>query len=84
MKDYSQAYQLDVNNLDAIEHRADLYKRTNDPYKSLTDYKTYLTISNENAKIYEQMAELRLMINKNNLDEAIKDLSDGLLAIQSH
>ncbi len=80
LKDYSQAYQLDVNNLDAIEQRAELYKKTNDPYKSLTDYKTYLTISKENAKIYEQMAELRLMINKNNLDEAIKDLSDGLLA----
>lgn len=79
LKDYSQAYDLDVNNLDAIEHRADLYKRLNDPYKSLTDYKTYLTISNENATIYVQMADLRLMINSNNVDEAIKDLSDGLL-----
>lgn len=79
LKDYSQAYQLDGNNLDAIQQRADLYKRTNNPYKALTDYKTYLTISNENSRVYEQMAELRLLINANNLDDAIKDLSDGLL-----
>ena len=78
LKDYSQAYDLDANNLDAIQHRADLYKRLNDPYKSLTDYKTYLTISNENPMVYAQMADLRLVINNNNLDEAIKDLSDGL------
>lgn len=77
LKDYSQSYEIDRSNLEAIQKRAALYKKTNEYFKSLTDYKTYLTINKENTDIYAEMADLRMLINKNT-DDAIKDLNDGL------
>jgi tetratricopeptide (TPR) repeat protein len=77
MKDYDESYRIDPSNLETIQRRAILYRHNNDFFKALTDYKTYLTINRENTDIYEEMADLRILINKNT-DEAIKDLNDGI------
>lgn len=77
LKDYNLSYDADNSNLEVILLRAALYKRNGDYFKSLTDYRTYLTLNKENIRIYEEMADLRMLINKNT-GEAIKDLSDGL------
>jgi len=77
MKDYTQSYEIDRNNLEAIQKRAALYRQGGDFFKALTDYKTYLTINKENTDIYAEMADLRMLINKNT-DDAIKDLNDGI------
>ncbi|MEP6750344.1 MAG: tetratricopeptide repeat protein, partial [Bacteroidota bacterium] len=77
LKDYNDSYEADRNNLETIQRRAALYKRNGDYFKALTDYRTYLTINRENIDIYEEMADLSMLINKNT-DEAIKDLSDAI------
>lgn len=77
MKDYDESYRLDPSNLETIQRRAALYRHNGDFFKALTDYKTYLTINKENTDVYEEMADLRMLINKN-AGEAIKDLDDGI------
>src|SRR5450432_40551 len=77
MKDYNDSYEIDRSNLETIQRRAALFKHNNDYFKALTDYKTYLTINKENTEVYAQMADLRMLINRN-IGDAIKDLDDGI------
>ncbi|MFT3701381.1 MAG: tetratricopeptide repeat protein [Agriterribacter sp.] len=91
MSDFTTAYELDNENLAAIEGRADLHKLLGDAVikskkadekkdhyiKALTGYTSYLTLSKKNLHIYEAMAELQILLY-NNTDDAIKTLDAGL------
>ncbi|HEY1212595.1 MAG TPA: tetratricopeptide repeat protein, partial [Bryobacteraceae bacterium] len=76
LKDYTQAYELDHNNLSAIHYRADLYLATGDYFKALSDYTVYLTADRHNIAMYEQKAEVHLRLKLYN--EAIADLNEAL------
>lgn len=78
LKDYDLAFQYDNMNLPALKARAELKIKMNDLFKALNDYENYLTIYDEDLSIYESLSDLRLSINKNKYDEAIKVLDDGL------
>jgi tetratricopeptide (TPR) repeat protein len=91
LNDYTVSYQLDNENLAAIEGRGDLHKFLGDAVikskkgdekkehyiKALTDYAAYLTISKENERIFEQSAAVQMLLY-NNIDEAVKTLDAGI------
>ncbi|MBX2924974.1 MAG: tetratricopeptide repeat protein [Chitinophagaceae bacterium] len=93
IKDFSTAYDLDNENLAALEERADLYRSLGDAVtgskkigdkkdyyiKSLRDYIAYLNLNKKNIRIYEACSELQILLY-NNIDDAIKALDDGLNA----
>jgi tetratricopeptide (TPR) repeat protein len=77
LKDYTQAYELDRLNLAAVHYRAELYARTGDYFKALSDYKICLTLEKENMEFYEKKSEMHVLLNLpadaiSDLDEAIK------------
>lgn len=76
LKDYTASYDLDHNNLSAIQSRAELYYRQKDYFKALSDYKIYLTIYKENTTIYEKKSELHVLLHLPS--DALSDLDEGL------
>lgn len=91
MNDFTTAYDLDNENLAAIEGRADLHKFLGDAVvkakkaddkkehyiKALTGYTSYLPLNKKNLHIYEAISELQMLLY-NNVDDAIKALDAGL------
>ncbi len=91
MKDFTTAYELDNENLAAIEGRSDLHKFLGDAVvkakkvddkkehyiKALTGYTSYLPLNKKNLHIYEAISELQMLLY-NNIDDAIKALDAGL------
>lgn len=76
IKDYSQAYDLDHNNLAAIRLRGDLYVATGDYFKALADYTVYLTTDRKNMGMYEEKTAIHIRLKMYN--EAIGDLDEAL------
>lgn len=76
LKDYTRAYDLDHNNLPAILCRADLYARTGDYFKALSDYKIYLTVDKSNTGVYEKKSEMHVRLKLN--ADAMADLDEAL------
>ena len=76
LKDYSQAYELDHNNLAAIHYRADLYSATGEYFKALSDYSVYLATDRNNMVMYEQKAAMHVRLKLYN--EAVADLDEAL------
>jgi len=76
IKDYSQAYDLDHNNLAAIRYRGDLYAATGDYFKALSDYTVYLTTDRKNMGMFEEKATIHIRLKMYN--EAIGDLDEAL------
>lgn len=93
LKDFTQAYELDNENLAALQGRADLYKFLGDAQanakkqterkdlyiKALTDYTSYLNIDKKNLPVYEIVAELQMLLYQST-EEAIKALDAGIEA----
>ena len=76
IKDYSQAYELDHNNLAAIRFRGDLYAATGDYFKALADYTVYLTTDRKNMAMYEEKAAIHIRLKM--YSEAVGDLDEAL------
>jgi tetratricopeptide (TPR) repeat protein len=77
MKDYTEAFNLDPANLEALIQRADLNKRLSKPIDAIADYKAYILSYNENPIAYLEIADLRLL-NLNSIDDAISTLDEGI------
>jgi tetratricopeptide (TPR) repeat protein len=76
IKDYSEAYALDHNNLAAIRFRGDLYSVTGEYFKALSDYTVYLTGDRKNMAMYEQKSAMHVRLKMYN--EAVGDLDEAL------
>src|SRR5579859_2067124 len=76
IKDYTQAYDLDHNNLAALRCRAELYARMGDNFKALTDYIVYITVNRSDIAAYERKSEIHLLLKLN--ADAISDLDEAL------
>jgi tetratricopeptide (TPR) repeat protein len=77
MKDYTEAYNLESSNLEALIQRADLNKRLYKYVDAIADYKSYIRSYKENPDAYLQLADLRLLNNRQ-LEEAIATMNEGL------
>ena len=77
LKDYTQAIDLDRDNVEAYNYRASLLKQKKDYIGAITNHRSAIRIYDQNPFNYLELAELRIL-NNNPRKEAIKELEDGL------